>query len=136
MGPIKDISGLSQNLKKLDKQNESRKVDNKKDTGKVEKNDQVASEHDKAEISDAGRTLLSAKTEATNYIKHVENTRLVSETELQEIKEKISSGYYFDKKVVDKIAERLLELPNYLNKDLQDNSEKNSLDKDQEQLNA
>ncbi len=131
MGPIKDISGLSQNLKKLDKQNDTRKIDSKKDAGKVEKGNQVASENDKAEISDAGRTLLNAKTEALNYVKHVENTTLLNGNELDEIREKVNSGYYFDQKVVDKIAERMLELPNFL----KDSGSKN-LDDDQEQLNA
>lgn len=131
MGPIKDISGLSQNLKKLDKQNESRKVDSGKDSGKVNKSQQAASENDKAEISEAGRTLFNAKTESVNYLKHVENTRLLNESELAEIKEKVNSGYYFDQKVVDKIAERLLELPNFLKA-----SDSTSVDDDQEQLNA
>lgn len=135
MGPIKDISGLSQNLKKLDKQNESRKVDSKKDTGKVGKNGQVSTEQDKAEISNAGRNLLSAKTEALSFIKEVENTRLISESELSEIREKVNVGYYFDQKVVDKIAEKLLELPNYLNKSIS-NSDNKNIENDQEQLNA
>lgn len=135
MGPIKDISGLSQNLKKLDKQNESRKVDSKKEAGKVDKNNQVSSEQDKAEISDAGRTLLNAKTESINYVKDVENSRLISESELSEIREKVNTGYYFDQKVVDKIAEKLLELPNYLKKAENNNPDSNNKD-DQEQLNA
>ena len=136
MGPIKDISGLSQNLKKLDKQNETRKVDLKKDKSKVDKNDtQVSTNNDKAEISEAGRTLLNAKTESINYIKQVENTRTLSEGELDEIKEKVNSGYYFDQKVVEKIAEKLIELPNYLNK-VDDSPREENSENDQEQLNA
>lgn len=131
MGPIKDISGLSQNLKKLDKQSDARKIDSKKDTGKVAKGNLVTSENDTAEISDAGRTLLNAKSEAVNYLNQVENTRLINDAELEEIREKVNSGYYFDQKVIDKIAERLLELPNFLK-----GSPSKNINDDQDQINA
>ena len=59
----------------------------------------------------------------------------LSETELNEIREKVNSGYYFSDKVVEKIAERLIELPNYLDK-VEDNPKEDNSDNDQEQLNA
>ena len=78
MDPIKDISALAQNLKKLEKQNEPRKVDSNKGTGKAEQSKTVKHGQDKAEISDAARNLLSAKTEAEKYIKLIVKSQLYS----------------------------------------------------------
>lgn len=114
MGPIKDISALAHNLKKLDKQNETRKVDSKKDSEKVDKQNAIDTEKDRAEISDAGRTLLSVKTEADRYLKLVENTNIVDEQEIEEIREKVMLNYYSKKEVIEKITEKLLDLPNYI----------------------
>ncbi len=114
MGPIKDISALAHNLKKLDKQNETRKVDSKKDSDKIDKQSTIGAEKDRAEISDAGRSLLSVKTEADRYLTLIENTDIVADEEIEEIREKVMLNYYSTEEVIDKITEKLLNLPNYV----------------------
>ncbi len=114
MGPIKDISALAHNLKKLDKQNETRKVDSKKDSDKIDKQSAIGAEKDRAEISDAGRSLLSVKTEADRYLTLIENTNIVADEEIEEIREKVMLNYYSTEEVIDKITEKLLNLPNYV----------------------
>lgn len=114
MDPIKDISALAQNLKKLEKQNEPRKVDANKGKGKTEQSNTVKHGQDKAEISEAARNLLSAKTEAEKYLKLIENTKIIDDDEMQEIREKVLTNYYSDKTVIEKITEKLLNLPNYV----------------------
>lgn len=113
MGPIKERPGISQNLKKLDKQSDTHKIDSNKGSD-VSKSILSTSKSEKAEISDAECTLLNAKTESVRFIDQIENTRTLSESELQDIRDKVNSGYYFDQKVVEKIAELLLGLPYFL----------------------
>ncbi len=114
MGPIKDIAALAHNLKKLDKQNETRKVDSKKDSDKIDKQTSIGAEKDRAEISDTGRSLLSVKIEAEKYLTLIENTNIVDDEEIEEIREKVMMNYYSKAEVIEKITEKLLDLPKYI----------------------
>ena len=115
MGPIKEIPGFSPEVKKFEKNSESKKVDDRKDAGKPEKPDaNSAISADRAEISSLGRDMLSVKTEAEKYLQLIRESRIADQEELDEIREKINSDYYLDPEVIEKIIDELMALPNFV----------------------
>lgn len=114
MGPIKQLFSTSPDLKKTDTNKKLNKVN---DTGSKEDNKSSAVESsakDQVQISNKGRELLILKTEAENYLKDIKESEVVSPQELDAIKERIASKYYFEKEVIDDLVDRLINLPNYM----------------------
>lgn len=114
MGSINSIFGLPTELNKAGNSKEARKAGSGsgKDQ-KVSKVEQKAASADKAEISSVGRELLTLKMQASAYTEEVKQARTISESEIEAIKERIASDYYFDPEVIDKVVDKLIALPNY-----------------------
>jgi len=112
MGPIKSL--FSQPDPK--KANDSQKLDKSKHSaaGKDGSGKSVGkASKDQVSISNAGRELLSLKSEAAKYLKDVKDSEILSVAEVDSIKEKIASKYYFDPEVINTIVDKMINLPNF-----------------------
>lgn len=113
MGPIRQLFSTSPDLKKA--------VSNKK-TDKFNENEQGGKEtsavkgnsKDQVQISNHGRELLLLKIEAENYLKDIKGSEVISQGEIDAIKEKIASKYYFDEEVISDLVDKLASLPDYM----------------------
>jgi len=76
----------------------------------------VGGSKDQVNISDAGRELLSLKSEAAKYLKDVKDSEVLTVEEVDSIKEKIASKYYFDTEVINTIVDKMINLPNFFNR--------------------
>ncbi len=74
------------------------------------------SSRDQVNISSEGRELLSLKSEAAKYLKDVQDSEVLSVEEVDAIKEKIASKYYFDPEVINTIVDKMINLPNFFNR--------------------
>ena len=54
-----------------------------------------------------GRELLSLKMQAASYTDEVKRATTISPGEIEAVKEKISSNFYFDPEVIDKVVDKL-----------------------------
>ncbi len=63
------------------------------------------------DISSSAKELLSLRAEAERYLKHVELQEGISSEEVKELKEKIAQNYYLKEEIIDKIVDKLLDLP-------------------------
>ena len=68
---------------------------------------------DKALISSAAQRLLNIKSEAVQFTDEVKDAKTISDAEIDAIKERIASDFYFDPEVIDKIVDKLVALPNF-----------------------
>ena len=117
MTPIKDITGLPQEFKRLEREKNLKKVKDFKESkasevGK-EKTGKIAK--DKVMISKMGKSLLKRKEEISQYLKHFNNIKTLDEKTLSDIKQKIQSDYYSKPQVQSKIAETISNLPSFRN---------------------
>ncbi len=62
----------------------------------------------KTEISPEAKHLLDLKNEASQYLDQVKKAETLSQERIDQIKERISSQYYFDSQVIDQIVEKML----------------------------
>ncbi len=113
MGPIRNLFSTSPDLKKTESNKKTAQTDKKvNDNAKV--NDAAKSgKKDQVQISDVGREMLTLKMEAARYLRDVKSSEVVSTEEIEAIKERIASRYYFDDEVIDDIVDKLISLPNY-----------------------
>ncbi len=115
MGPIRQLFQSSPDLKKTDSNKKINKSNdngqNGKETGAV-----ANSSKDQVQISPQARELLSLKVEAENYLKEIKESEIISPQEIDAIKEKIASKYYFDEEVINDLVDKLVSLPDYMNK--------------------
>ena len=116
MGAINNIFGLPPGMNKTDKSknvggagNESANKAKARKAGDVSD----ASGYDKAQISSAAQKLLTIKSEAVQFTAEVKEAKTISNAEIDAIKEKIASDFYFDPEVIDKIVDKLVVLPNF-----------------------
>jgi len=113
MGSINNVLGMPPELNKAGNNREARKAGsgNGKDvkTGSVK----AKASADKAEISSVGRELLSLKMQAAEYTTDVKKAETITPVEIDAIKERIASNYYFDPEVIDKVVDKLIALPNF-----------------------
>lgn len=102
MSLINDILGLS-GANRANNSDGVRKGNNAKNI-KEDKKHQVV----KTEISSEARHLLELRSEANQYVDKVKQAETITPEEIDQIKERISSQYYFDSYVVDQIVERMI----------------------------
>ncbi|KAA3617654.1 MAG: hypothetical protein D8M58_01140 [Calditrichaeota bacterium] len=115
MGPIRQLFSTSPDLKKAESNKKIGKpTDN--DPGAKETNAAGNASKDQVEISNKGRELLSLKVEAENYLKEIKESEVISPQEVDAIKEKIASKYYFDEDVISDLVDKLVNLPDYMNR--------------------
>lgn len=115
MASIYDISGLSpevdkNNRKKAGQVNQDRLIKKSKvnliNSGNVK---------DKAVISDESVKLFNLQKESKQYLEMVKKVHLVSEKQLQELKENVLNDFYSDHVVLDTIVTKMLSMTNYKN---------------------
>ncbi|RLD16064.1 hypothetical protein DRI50_02795 [candidate division KSB1 bacterium] len=106
MGLIENILGLPSEINRPNKTGATKKSGGNKSAQKASggKQDQVV----KTEISDKAKEMLALKNEAASMVDKVKQAETLSTEEIGEIKQRISSQYYFDSAVIDKIVDRLL----------------------------
>ena len=106
MGLIENILGLNSEVSRPNKAGPTKKNTDAKSTHKMS----TDKEHVviKTEISDKAKELLALKNEAATMVDTVKQAETLSFDEIGEIKQRISSQYYFDSAVIDKIVDRLL----------------------------
>ncbi|WP_456408437.1 hypothetical protein [Caldithrix abyssi] len=66
-------------------------------------------------ISDSARELMKLRAEAERYLKMVEEKETLSAEELEEIQARLQSNHYLREEVIDKIIDKLLDLPGFKN---------------------
>lgn len=116
MNPINNIPGLPQELKRFEKEDELRRVDTKKESGKGKISDSKSSNGvDKVKISTAGKKLLQQKMEISRYLNEIKNLETKSQKEIQNVQQKIANDYYSKTEVINKIAESIIKLPTFQN---------------------
>jgi len=114
MGSIKSIFGLPQDINKNEKAKDLKRVNSKpSEIKKPQSQKSGASTSDVAQISSAGKELLSIKLQARQYVDQVKNADTLSVDEIEAIKEKIASNFYFDPEVIDEIVDKIIALPNF-----------------------
>lgn len=116
MGSIKDIISLSPDVNRLAKNQDVKKVKTDKQDDKVKSASDKETQQDKLQISDAARELLSLRMEAADYMDEVKSAQTLSDQEVEKIKDKIENKYFTEPEVIDTIVDKLLALPNYINK--------------------
>ncbi len=102
MSLINDILGLS-GAQRNNATDGAKKNDNVRFT-KDDKSPKVV----KTEISSAARHLFELKSEAKQYLDTVKSATTLSTEEIDQIKERLTSQYYFDSQVIDQIVEKML----------------------------
>ena len=105
MGLIENILGLPSEMNRPNKAGQVKKED-KKAAGKTSGRDQPGTI--KTEISDKARQLFALNNEAATLVNKVDKAETLSTQEIGEIQQRISSQFYFDSAVIDKIVDRLL----------------------------
>ncbi len=112
MTPIKNISNLDPALKRLDKEQSPRRVNEKKsdppDTSKSAGSNVIK---DKVEISSLGRQKSIEQSEIARHTLQYETGNKLDDATAQAIRQKISNGFYSRPEVIDKIAGMLADLP-------------------------
>ena len=115
MGSIYDISKLNSEINKSN----NKKLKSKTDTSSINNNSKLSensgSIKDRAEISDESIQLFKLQKESKKYIDMIKNVHLVSEKQLQELKENVLSDFYSENDVVEAIAEKVLSMSNFKN---------------------
>lgn len=115
MGAINNILGMPPGLNKNDKSKQTGEIgNNSSKKGKTRKTEgSVVSGFDKAVISNEAQKLLTQKKEAAQHTQKVQDAQTISKAEIESIKEKIASDYYFEPEVIDKVVDKLIALPNF-----------------------
>ena len=117
MTGIKNVISAAPDLNKVNKQNDVKKADN---TQKGMKPGAAASsssvQNDQVNISSAAQELLTKKTEASKFVEDVKSAKTLEEKEIQELKQKIRDKGYLSEEIINSIADKLINLPNYFNK--------------------
>ncbi len=106
MGLIENILGLNSEVSRPNKAGPSRKNGETRSAHKTSADKQPVEV--KTDISDKAKELLALKNEAATMVDTVKQAETLSSDEIGEIKQRISSQYYFDSAVIDKIVDRLL----------------------------
>lgn len=86
-----------------------KKIDGGKAKAEAAKEEPVA----KVEISQTAKEQLVLRAEAERYLKMVEQQEGISPDKVAELKQKISDNDYLKEKVIDKIVDKLLNLPGF-----------------------
>ena len=73
-----------------------------------------AGNKDQAQISDTARNLLNLRMDAKKYLDEVKQGEPLSENDIEQLKQKIENKYFISEDVIDKIVDKLTNLPNYL----------------------
>lgn len=115
MASIYDISKLSS---EFDKMNRKKVNNNSEETIKSKEGIHTKSSEniqDRADISNESVKLFQLQKESKQYLDLIKNVHLVSDKQLQELKENVLNDFYSENNVVETIAEKVLSMANYKN---------------------
>ncbi len=115
MAGIHDILGIPPEAQRVNKNDDIRQQRIAKNTqsSKTSKDDHK-NVQDQAQISSEARELLALKQEVKQYLDEVNSASTLSENDIQQIKQKIETKYFLDDDVINKIVDKLANLPNFL----------------------
>ncbi len=104
MTQIRDISGIPPEMRKP----EMKKTEERK-------NEHSGTVKDKLDISPAGRALLSRKAEAAREenLEKVRQAGTLDDARLEQIRGRIENNFYDNPDVIEKILDKLMELPSF-----------------------
>ena len=114
MSGINELLNISASGQKINRNEDLKKVSEHKSEQKSEKTSSQSKRADQAQISTAARGMLSMRMDAKKYIDEVEQSQTLSENEVNQLKQKIENKYFISEDVVDKIVDKLVNLPNFL----------------------
>ncbi|MCD6374144.1 MAG: hypothetical protein J7L94_01370 [Caldisericaceae bacterium] len=116
---LSNLAGLGNSADrpdKVNKKNNVRQADNSKASQKgVEKSSENSPKDAHVKISDSAKELMKLRAEAERYLKMIEEKETLSADKLAEIQNKLKSNQYLREEVIDKIVEKLINLPNFKN---------------------
>ncbi len=105
MGLIENILGLPGDVNRPDK---SGGVNRKNVAKSAPKSDSSKGKVVKTDISQEAWQLYNLKSQAAQFVDKVKQAETLSTREIEEIQQRISSQYYFDSEVIDKVVDKLL----------------------------
>ncbi len=116
MASIKNILNIAAQTAKLNKNSSADKPAPSEKADKSDNSGNKVSAKDSARISETARELAAVKTEAEHYVQTVkESDESEPQNErIQAVRENIENDHYSRPEVVDRIVDKLLNLPNYL----------------------
>lgn len=114
---VNNINPLDKPFKKVEDKSTAKKVEKtppKKAPARNSEAKRPASPfNDRVEISSLAKKLYRTRIEEQNKFQERINTQVLDQKALEEIKNKINSGFYTQDKVIDKIIESILSLPSF-----------------------
>lgn len=115
MGSIYNISKINSEINKSNSKKLKAKTYTSSINKKSNQSQNSANIKDTAEISDDSIRLFNLQKESEKYIDMIKNVHLVSEKQLQELKENVLSDFYTENDIVEAIAEKVLSMSNIKN---------------------
>ncbi len=115
MTPIKSITGLPLDPKRLEREEAGKRVKSARSDSSEEarKGSDGKTINDTVEISPQARKISLEQAEIKRYLQDLAQTRTLDDKTAQVIRERISSGFYSKPETVDKIVEVLAKLSDF-----------------------
>ena len=108
MTQINDVTGISQDFKKVERDKNLKQVRDSKEsrTSKVSNQDTKTDKiiKDIVDISSSGKSLLNKKSEISHYLKELENIKTLKKEDLIRVHQRIKSNFYSRPEVLAKIV--------------------------------
>ncbi len=112
MTPINDVTGISQDFKKVERDKNLKQVRDSKEskTAKVSNEDTKTNKviKDIVDISSSGKSLLNRKSEVSRYLKELENIKTLDKEDLIRVHQRIKSNFYSRPEILAKIVEDIV----------------------------
>jgi len=110
--PINDVTGISQDFKKVERDKNLKQVRDSKEskTAKVSNEDTKTNKviKDIVDISSSGKSLLNRKSEVSRYLKELENIKTLDKEDLIRVHQRIKSNFYSRPEILAKIVEDIV----------------------------
>lgn len=113
MAGITDFFKVSSASVKIQKNENLKKPSDTRDESKTEKSVSSSVRTDQADISQKARGLLNLRMDAKKYLEDVDQSEILSENEINQLKQKIESKYFVNDAVIDQIVDKIIDLPNF-----------------------
>ena len=114
MSGIGDFIKVAASAVKINKTEQPRKNEagqQEKSAGSITKKNRG---RDEIQISDSARELLTLRQDAQDYVDEIKQTNALTENDITQLRQKIDNKYFLSDEVIDKIVDKLVELPNFL----------------------
>jgi len=114
---VNNINPLDKPFKKVEDKGTVKKTEKipqkKSPTRSSEAKKPTSPFNDRVEISSLAKKLYKTRIEGQNKFQEKANTQILNQKAIEEIENKINSGFYAQDKVIDKIIESILSLPSF-----------------------